>query len=69
MPRGLFAKEALRELGGDDWIFLVIDHTAVPVTLADVQAPVPHVETDEAACPTCGAVFQLEDETRKRGRA
>jgi len=75
MPRGLFVKEALKELGGDDWIFLVIDHTAVPVTLADVQAPVPHAETDEAACPTCGAAFQsgdavqLGDETRKRGRA
>jgi hypothetical protein len=36
MPLRLFVKEALRELGGDDWIFLVIDHTAVPVTLADV---------------------------------
>ncbi len=75
MPRRLFVKEALRELGGDDWIFLVIDHTAVPVTLADVQAPVPHAETDEASCPTCAAAFQsgdavqLDDETRKRGRA
>jgi hypothetical protein len=69
MPRGLFANEALKALGGDDWIFLVIDHTAVPVTLADVQAPVPHAEADEAACPPCGAAFQLDDETRKRGRA
>ena len=69
MPRGLFVKEALKELGIDNWIFLVIDHTAVPVTLTDVQAQVPYAETDEAACPTCGSAFQLSDETCKRGRA
>ncbi len=69
MPCRLVVKEALKELGDDNWIFLVIDHTAVPVTLSDVQAPVPHAETDEAACPTCVPAFQLDDETRKRGRA
>lgn len=71
IPGGLFEKEALAQLQKDDWIFLVVDHTAVPVTLADVQAPAPHPETDEGACPTCGATFQLGeagDEQRKRGR-
>ena len=75
MPGGRFAQEALAQLQREDWIFLVVDHTAVPVTLADVQAPVPHAEYDEAACPTCGAAFPLgaaalsPGDPRKRLRA
>ena len=75
MPGGRFAQEALAQLQREDWIFLVVDHTAVPVTLADVQAPVPHAEDDEAACPTCGAAFPLgaaalsPGDPRKRLRA
>lgn len=68
LPGGLFETEALTRLQKDDWIFLVIDHTAVPVTLADVQAPAPRPETDEDACPTCGATFPPSDEPHKRGR-
>jgi hypothetical protein len=59
MPSGRLVQEALEHLAREDWLFLVVDHTAVPVTLADVQAPVPHAEDDEAACPTCGAAFPL----------
>ncbi|NBX17187.1 MAG: hypothetical protein EBR09_07470 [Proteobacteria bacterium] len=59
MPSGRFEAEALERLDREDWIFLVVDHTAVPVTLADVQAPVPHAEDNETSCPTCGAAIAL----------
>lgn len=74
MPRRRFAEEALDFLDREDWIFLVVDHTAVPVTLADVQAPVPHAEDDETSCPACGAAIalgasaRLSEEYSKRQR-
>ena len=39
-----------------------MDHTAVPVTMADVLPPVPYVDADIGVCPTCGAEFVTSSE-------
>jgi hypothetical protein len=59
LPRKTLLEEAMKALSADTWIFLVIDHTAVPVTMADVQPPAPHGGAGDAhsECPTCGAAF------------
>jgi hypothetical protein len=62
LPVRALSDMAVRKLNEDDWIFLVIDHTAVPVTMADVQPPVPCAEADSEQCPTCGAEFYMSSE-------
>jgi hypothetical protein len=51
--------QLLRELQQPEWIFLVIDHTALPVTLAHLRTPPVRVQDApggrEAACPHCHA--------------
>jgi hypothetical protein len=69
LPRRALYDEAMKRLKDDTWIFLVIDHTAVPVTMADVQPQVPHTDAHSDACPTCGAAFVAGTESAKRRRA
>ena len=48
------------EFDGPDWIYLVIDHTAVPVTFGHLHAPAPHVAEDVAVnCPEGRHVFSV----------
>ena len=63
LPVGHLKQSILKQLDEEDWIFLVIDHTAVPVTMSDVQPPVPCAETDR--CPTCGIEFLTNSETKR----
>ena len=52
--------QLLSELSGAEWIYMVIDHTAVPVTFGHLHAPAPHVAEDVAVnCPECRHVFKV----------
>lgn len=44
----------LNELKSKSWIFLVIDHTAVPLSLTELKTPDMHVQPD-MVCPNCQA--------------
>ena len=50
----------LQELHDSDWIYRVIDHTAVPVTFGHLLAPAPHVNEDVSVnCPECRHAFTV----------
>jgi hypothetical protein len=42
-----------------DWIFLVIDHTAVPLSLSMIKTPDLHIE-QALVCPNCQTQFQSQ---------
>jgi hypothetical protein len=48
------------------WIFLVIDHTAVPLSLSEIKSPDVRIETQmfQSACPHCQA--PLHPQKRRR---
>jgi hypothetical protein len=59
----------LRELRQPEWIFLVIDHTALPITLAHLRTPpvrVPDADLRQAPCPHCHAPTALLEHKRRR---
>jgi hypothetical protein len=56
--------DKLREiLNNDTWLFYVMDHTSIPVTLAHMHAPVPkHRMRQLMQCPHCQASFAVGDD-------
>ena len=69
---GQILKEFLNMLDERDWIFYIIDHTAVPITLTDMRTPIPrlHAESSEnlVECPHCNVSFNLQDITHAHKR-
>ena len=60
--------QLLSELSGPEWIYMVIDHTAVPVTFGHLHAPAPHVAEDVAVnCPECRHVFKVSNRGKYSG--
>ena len=47
-------EKLLQELKDQSWIFLVIDHTAVPLSLTELKTPDMNIET-YSVCPNCQA--------------
>ena len=59
----------LRELEQDKWIFLIIDHTALPITLSHLRTP--PVRTQDAhvtTCPHCHSMVPAVSLEHKRRR-
>lgn len=53
-------------LQDDTWIFYVVDHTSIPVTLAHMHAPVPKNRLRHLMqCPHCKASFAVEDNDKQ----
>ena len=68
LPRRILRDAALKTLEDDTWIFLVVDHTAVPITMAEVTPAGPPANAVHEVCPTCGAEFVPRSEPSKRPR-
>jgi hypothetical protein len=54
----------LEVLEQKDWIFLVIDHTAVPLSLSMIKTPDLHIE-QPLVCPNCQTQFQSQKRQRE----
>lgn len=54
----------LQILQTDTWIFLVIDHTAVPLSLSLIKSPDVRIETP-LVCPNCQTPFQSHKRQRQ----
>jgi hypothetical protein len=61
-------QELLKLLDSDEWIFYVIDHTALPVTLSHIRSPPVRVQPPVAACPHCSASLEPTSPEHKRRR-
>lgn len=49
-------------LATDEWIFYVIDHTSIPITLTHLHTPTPRLEFIEPIkCPHCQTVFNANE--------
>ena len=62
--------QLLHELQKPEWIFYVIDHTAMPITLAHLRTPPVRVQDApggrQAACPHCHAATGALLEHKRR---
>ena len=66
---GHLCQMLLRELEQDKWIFLIIDHTALPITLSHLRTP--PVRTQDAhvtTCPHCHSMVSAVSLEHKRRR-
>lgn len=59
-PRDTLVKEALELFESDDWIFLVIDHTAVPVSMQDIPPAEFRQDAESASWTTSGVLSETE---------
>ena len=67
-------KQLLHALKQDEWIFLVIDHTAVPVSLSVSKTPVVnnvslHTQNTNTVCPHCQMPWNLQPPQKRQREA
>jgi hypothetical protein len=67
LPR-IQIQELLKLLESEEWIFYVIDHTALPITLSHIRSPPVRVQQPPAACPHCSASLEAMSPEHKRRR-
>ena len=72
IPPGQILRQFLDILEQPNWIFYIIDHTAVPVSLTDMRTPIPRLHSDTSEnlveCPNCNVSFDLQDITQAHKR-
>jgi hypothetical protein len=72
IPPGQILRQFLDILEQPNWIFYIIDHTAVPVSLTDMRTPIPRLHSDTSEnlveCPNCNVSFHLQDITHAHKR-
>lgn len=65
IPQRQILTQFLNILKQPDWIFYIIDHTAVPVTLTNMRTPIPRLDSDASdnlvECPHCNVSFNLQN--------
>lgn len=65
IPPRQILNQFLDILAQPNWIFYIIDHTAVPITLTDMRTPIPRLYSDTSEniveCPHCNVSFDLQD--------
>ena len=62
LPSNMIFKKMKEAFVNDEWIFYVIDHTSVPITLSHLHTPTPRLEfLEPIKCPHCQSVFNCND--------